>query len=244
MFVFNDSGGNKTYEGTTINDQTYYQVQSVEQHRWASNSDLVTDIGSGDIIMSTTNSTAGHITDVADAVAYLQSTTLVPRAPDGTPCTIPLTVPTGWYEEQRYVEFKTSTASSLVAEKADGTSFSDLTIAFLDDNEDPITAGSATITRVTWSPTQDYYLAGAGLDIATAPTENVRAYLVRHPDVSGGRPLSLGGNLRAGPIYVFIGSPEFISYDDPSGSEELRLDIRHDQGSVHEIFLRLDTYIQ
>lgn len=73
LWVFNDSGSNSTYEGQVIADQAYYQVEDQHKVRWASSSVLITDIGSGDAVVSSGNSSGDHIVDVALAINYLKN---------------------------------------------------------------------------------------------------------------------------------------------------------------------------
>lgn len=72
-WVFNDSGGDKTWQGQLVADQAYYQIQSLERTAWANDSALITDIGSADAIISKSAAAADHITDVNLAVNYLKS---------------------------------------------------------------------------------------------------------------------------------------------------------------------------
>lgn len=70
-WIFNDSGTEKTYLGQTISNQAYYQIQAHEEVLWANNDALLTDIGSGDAVVSTTNAIGGHL-GVADGINHLK----------------------------------------------------------------------------------------------------------------------------------------------------------------------------
>lgn len=73
IWVFNNSGSNSTYEGQLIADQSYYQIEDLDKPRWAANSTLLTDIGSGDAVISRNNAAADHIADVNLAINYLKN---------------------------------------------------------------------------------------------------------------------------------------------------------------------------
>jgi hypothetical protein len=72
-WIFNDSGGSKTYLGQVIADQTYYQIQPGEHSKWANDSALLTDIGAAAAVVSRNNQSADHITDVNLAINYLKN---------------------------------------------------------------------------------------------------------------------------------------------------------------------------
>lgn len=73
IWIFNDSGSNSTYEGQVIANQAYYQIEEQHKPNWATSSLLLTDIGSGDAIVSSSNTSGGHITDVSLAINYLKN---------------------------------------------------------------------------------------------------------------------------------------------------------------------------
>ncbi len=71
-WIKNDTGSTKTYLNQDILAGAYYEIQPHETISWANDSTLITDIGSADAIVSTTNATGGNITDVNTAVNYLK----------------------------------------------------------------------------------------------------------------------------------------------------------------------------
>lgn len=70
-WIKNDSGASGTWVGQTIANQSYYQLQSSEESTWANDDTVLTDIGSGDLIVSTTNAAGGHL-GVADGINHLK----------------------------------------------------------------------------------------------------------------------------------------------------------------------------
>lgn len=71
VWIFNDSGAEKTYRGQSIANQAYYNVKETEQVFWANDDILLTDIGSADAVVSTTNASSGHL-GVADGINHLK----------------------------------------------------------------------------------------------------------------------------------------------------------------------------
>ena len=70
-WIFNDSGSQKTWVGQVVNDQAYYQIQPQEETKWSNDDNLLSDIGSGDAIVSKTDSSGGHF-GVADGINHLK----------------------------------------------------------------------------------------------------------------------------------------------------------------------------
>ena len=87
-YIFNNSGGNKTYAGQLIADQAYYLIQTVEEVSFSTSSALITDIGSGDAVISKTGDNSGHITNISLAVDYLKNNP-GPQDVDGAPLVRP-----------------------------------------------------------------------------------------------------------------------------------------------------------
>jgi hypothetical protein len=69
-----------TWCGMMIEPGAYYEIQSIELSRWQNNSQVLTDIASGDLIVN--NGTA-DITDMATAINFLKNIAAID--PDGLP---------------------------------------------------------------------------------------------------------------------------------------------------------------
>lgn len=71
-WIYNNTQSLKTYEGQNIPLNSYYNIQKIEESRFANSSTLIIDIASSDAIISTTNDSTGHISDVNRAVDFLK----------------------------------------------------------------------------------------------------------------------------------------------------------------------------
>lgn len=71
-WIKNNSGITKTWLGQQINNQAYYQIQSIEEIAWANDSELLTDIANGNAIVAKDDSGSNNITNVNDAINYLK----------------------------------------------------------------------------------------------------------------------------------------------------------------------------
>jgi hypothetical protein len=75
--IKNVSGGSKTYSGQAIANNGQYEIQALEAGRFANDSALLTDIGSGAAVI---NNGTSDITDVALAINHLKDILLVDAA--------------------------------------------------------------------------------------------------------------------------------------------------------------------
>lgn len=71
--IKNVSGGDKTYLGQLISNNTYYQIQPSEDSAWSNDSTLITDISSGDVLVAKDDTGNNDITDVNAAINYLKN---------------------------------------------------------------------------------------------------------------------------------------------------------------------------
>lgn len=72
-WVKNTSGSTKTWEGQELANNTYYQLQSPDEVKWANSSSVLTDIGSGDLTVAKDDSGNNDIDDVSEAINYLKN---------------------------------------------------------------------------------------------------------------------------------------------------------------------------
>lgn len=73
MFIKNNDIISHAWSGQDVNAGEYYNIQPNEEVSWSNNSALLTDIANGIAIVSKTNDSGGHITDVNSAIDYLKN---------------------------------------------------------------------------------------------------------------------------------------------------------------------------
>lgn len=78
--IKNASGTDGTWCGQLIVSTEYYELQATEYSKWANDSTVLTDIGSGDLVV---NNGTSDIADVATAINFLKD--IVLSDTDGTP---------------------------------------------------------------------------------------------------------------------------------------------------------------
>jgi hypothetical protein len=72
-YIKNNSGGDDTWLGQLIVDQEYYLIQSSEDLSFSNNSKVLSDIGSGNLLVAKDDSGSNDILEVSDAINYLKN---------------------------------------------------------------------------------------------------------------------------------------------------------------------------
>ena len=258
IWIFNDSGSESSYEGQDIADQAYYQVSATDRLDWSNNSSLLTDIGSGDAIVATNNTSGNHITDVSDAINYLKNGPSIPTDSEGFPVNKRKITKTGWHLQDHCLEFETSKLNSLYNKDRTEIDLAFTTIKYYDNTDTELTAGTQTEldnncvkTVITWEPAFDYEILGATFFQSTVPTGNVRVWVTAVPDltpaqggsisfVQGGLNLKRLGN--SGELKIDGKVPKLMSYNATYHTNKFEILVKHDTGIKHPIFLVVDLY--
>lgn len=71
-WIKNTTDSNKIWVGQVVDAGSYYEIKSIEEKTWASNSLLLTDIAIGDAIVAKDNSSNNDIIDINSAIDYLK----------------------------------------------------------------------------------------------------------------------------------------------------------------------------
>jgi len=71
-FVKNTTGGDKIWCGQTVSAAAYYQIEPLEEIKWANDSALLIDIASGDAVIAKTDDGTTDFADVSSAINHLK----------------------------------------------------------------------------------------------------------------------------------------------------------------------------
>lgn len=244
-YAKNVSGAAKSWVGQEIANNAYYLIDPSEASRWAYNSLVIADIGSGDLIIAKSNSGSDDISDVATAIDWLRDEAY-PKDTDGAPLTRTKITQTGWHYQCHSIEFTTSKLNSGYNKDSSGAGLGFLTVKYFDSNGTELTAGtqaeldsSCVMTRIDWEPTYDIEVIGGVLYQPTAPSSDVRLWVTAIPDLTvaqgGSVPFCQGGlNLKymgTGEIYDIDGkTPKLLPYSATYHTNKFRIICRHDAG--------------
>lgn len=192
-YIKNTDTVEHTWSGQSIQPSTYYQLDYQEEQKWANNSQLLADIGSGIAVVAKDDSGSNDITDVSSAISYLKND-LVQYDSDGALLSRKKVAPTGWSYHMQGVEFSTSKLNSIVNKDMNGNNLNFANIKLYDVNDNEITdvagEGLAVKTVIDWEPTFDIELVGGSLKMEQTTTEDIYVYCIGVPDV----PVQYGGS--------------------------------------------------
>lgn len=71
-WIKNTTDNDKIWVGQVVDAGSYYEIKSIEEKTWASNSLLLTDIAIGDAVVAKDNSSNNDIIDINSAINYLK----------------------------------------------------------------------------------------------------------------------------------------------------------------------------
>jgi len=257
-WIKNDSGGDKTWVGQLISDQAYYEIQADELTKWAHDSTLLTDIGSGDAVVAKDNSGSNDITDVSDGINYLKDI-INPVDSDNAQLVRGKVAPTGWNYQHRSFEFETSKLSSFFEEEYDGSDPGFCTMTFLkDDGQGGLTAcadqadadSNCIQTEVTWEPTFDIEMIGGDLRQLTTIATDMRLWIIAIPDLTpaqGGTKIFVNGvNLKfldtSESVKVDGRASKRLPYNATYHTNKFKYIFKHDAGTKHKLMLSMEFF--
>lgn len=247
------------WTGQTIEPNEYYIIENVELFKWQNDSDVLTDIGSGILVV---NDGTNDITDVATAINFLKDADTIPRDSDGSPLSRTKITTTGWHYQLHGVEFETSKLDSIYSKKVDGTDYGYSSIKFyksLDGVDTQITGEdlnqeyldtNCIKTILDWEPTHDLEIIGGMLKMNSSPSENLRMWTIGVPDIpevyGGSKPFATNINLK----YIGIEegvkvdgrAPKYLTYSATYHTTKLRLIFRHSAGFKHDLHMIFELF--
>jgi len=254
-YIKNTDNTAKTWCGQEVAAGSYYLLESIEEAKWANDSTVMQSITSGTLLVSESDSSAGHITDYASAINFLKGNVLdideqgrqVNRVAAGSK---------GWSYLAHPFEFETSKIGSGYAKDYLGNDRGDLGLKFYkaDGTEVTNSADESLITKtvLTWSPNYDYELISGSIRQLATATSDVRLWVIGGITDLGGayvKEFAGGLNLR------YIGQDEEIKTDGraakymkktitgvPYNANKIQIIVKHDAGIQHKIMIILEYF--
>lgn len=248
----NTSGATKTWEGQEIANNAYYQIQPQEEISWANDSEVLADIGSGDLTIAKDDSGSTDITDTAEAINHLKDD-VDPKDTDGVKLSRSKITKSGWHFQSHAVEFTTSKLASVYNKDKSETGYGYTTIKFYDSSDTELVAGTQSEldnncvkTVITWEPTQDIDVIGGTLYQSSVPTNDTRIWVMAIPDLTvaqgGSVPFATGGcNLKhmgTGAVLDLDGkTAKTLPYDAVYHTNKFQIIVVHDTGDKCPIMM-------
>lgn len=254
MYIKNTTNIDGVWVGQGISAGTYVEIEPSKTILWANNDTVITDIGSGSLIVSSTTDSSGHIISPSAALNKLRGDG--PTDTDGAPLTRTKTAPAGWNFQLRCISLCTAKIDGCFTKKTDGTTSGGfITVVHKDDNNTTLTVqeditANCTQTIIYWEPTWDYEMIGGSFYQQSAPTDSIILNVVAVPDV----PLAYGGSVpfAIGLDLLQVGSSSSIKMDGRSSkrliysatyhTNKFQIHFRHAAGIQHKGMLVFEMF--
>lgn len=250
IYIHNLTQSTVYYLGVPIDAASSYLIPTSKYVGYVDNETLLTDILSGDAGIS--NDNTNYYTGAA-GINILKG--ILPTDEDNALLSRPKLAPSGWTFQARAVEFATSTLSSLVNNKIDGTSWNDVTIKFYDDEDTELTDQNdldtdCVKTILSWEPLYDYEIVGGFLSSKSNITDNCRIYMIGVPDLAaeyGGSKVMVNGinlaHIDGNDRLTIDGrTSKRLNYNATYHTNKLQVTIFHGAGSKYDLQIVFEHY--
>lgn len=228
---------------------------TVEKSKWTNDSFVLTSIVDKTLIVSKSNDSSGHITDYADALAYLKDD-ILDIDDQGRQISRVAAGQAGWVYLCHPIEFETSKIDSLYEKLMSGSNRGCSSIKFYDANDAEVTdvQNEANIVKTVLliKPSYDYELISGDIQQIESPSTDMRVW------VNGGI-IELGGayikEFAGGVNMRFFGAQESLKTDGraakymkkdivgvPYQANQFQITVKHDAGVNHDFMLMLEYF--
>jgi hypothetical protein len=189
IYVKNNKQTSDVWCGQEIQSSAYYLLESQEESKWANNGKVLSDVSSGDLIVSSENNSSGHITDVVEAINYLRNI-VVEVDEEGRQITKIAAAKKGTTYLAHFFEFETSKDGSLECKDWQNNNDTSLSIKFFDVNGTEITSKGNYLTlqlrldvecvrtEVLFKPSYSFELIGGTLKLAAGCAQDCRVWVI------------------------------------------------------------------
>lgn len=233
--------------GMMIEPAAYYELEDVELSRWQNNSKVLSDIGTGNLIV---NDGSVDITDVATAINKLKGN--APTDENGRILIRQVAAAAGWKAQFQSIRISTATSNGVHNKNKAGADLGFCTYTMY-DAENAVTTDPtiATKTIVTWEPTHNMEIVGGRLFQKTSPTTDVWLYVTAAAHIpaqyGGSIAFAEGGinltDVSDGGKVDFDGRvSKFIAYDPTYHSGRFEILLKHDAGVQHTFSIVFDLF--
>ena len=249
MKVKNTKAEADTWVGQVIESGAYYTIERSELGRWRSNSKVMTDLGSGALLL---NDELEDIPDVAKAINTLLGGDLTPRDSDGSAIMRPKATTSGWSFQMHSIGIDIGKFSGIHNKSINGNhnspdflTLADLgfsTIKLYKQDRSLITAqedeAQAHFTVVDWQVNHEMEILGGLFTQGQAPTNDIWMWTIGAPGIAN-VPFGQGGiNLkRVGTAGWVDADGKAAKYLHPSvpmvGVNKMRIIFHHPTYEAH-----------
>jgi hypothetical protein len=267
-YIHNSTNSSKVWAGQTVASQAYYFIAPSELKSFQENDTVLTDIGSGDAVISRTDDSSGHL-GVSDGIAYLLETQVKVTQEDPDTGGLRLTpkfAPEGWHQQYFETEFETSSMNSIHEKDWENEDLNYSTLKFYKvvngaevecTDQNDIDANCIR-TDLLWMPPFDYSIKSGWVAQKTTPASNVYVWaLGADLDAQYGGPQAVfaqgGINLTYVDGKAKVGldgvSGTIMHYNHPqlgdgAGTNRIRFVVRHSAGMKHRLQAVMELFVE
>lgn len=253
-YIHNISGEAKTYQGIEINNSAFYQIPDNLLIEFQNESNLLSDLLSGSVRMSSDGITDYSTTAITNFNFLRNEHYEVDD--EGRQVSRIAAASRGWTYLCHPIEFETSKINSLYEKLVSGTNRGFSSIKFYDANDAEVTdvQNEANIVKTVLliKPSYDYELISGDIQQIESPSTDMRVW------VNGGI-IELGGayvkEFAGGVNMRFFGAQESLKTDGraakymkkniagvPYQANQLQVIIKHNAGVQHKFMLLLEYF--
>jgi len=254
IYIKNASGEAQTWHGKSFDVDDSYQLEEAEVSSWSNDSEILAAIANGDAVVNNGDS---DFSDPVQGWTWLSGSVIKigPEDSDNAPLTRLKICPTGWHMHLACFEFETSKLNSGYEKYLDGTDRNFLTMKFYNASDEELTTqqdidSGCVKTVVDWEPTHDFEIIAGSFRQSSAPSSDVRVWVVGVPDI----PPAYGGSVCfcCGLNLMYYGANEGGSidgrtakklvYDSENHTSKMRFILRHGAGVQHKIHAMMEVF--
>lgn len=246
MKVKNTKTEADSWVGMLIEPNAYYTIEPFELSRWQSSSKVLTDLGSGDLIL---NDEIADVTDVAKAIGLLLGKDPTPRDSTGRPITRRAITNDGWHYQLHCLEFQTSKLNSVYNKDENGNDLGFGSIKLFKEDGSEITLEAeenlAVKTQVDWMTNHEMDIIGGQLYQAAPPVGDCRLWIIAAPGILNLKFGQGGINLKYAPAGGAVNADGRASKylpPSPAGINKFRLIFKHPAGLQHSAMMLFELF--
>ena len=246
MKVKNTKETADTWVGMMIEPNAYYTIDPIELSRWQTDSKVLTDLGSGDLVF---NDDIQDILDPGTAINLLLQKDPTPRDSTGRPITRRAITNDGWHYQLHCLEFQTSKLGSIYNKDENGNDLGFGSVKLFKEDGSEITLeaeeNQAVTTQVDWMTNHEMDIIGGQLYQAAPPVGDCRLWIIAAPGILNLKFGQGGINLKHAPAGGAVNADGRASKylpPSPAGINKFRLIFKHPAGLQHSAMMLFELF--
>ena len=255
IYIKNTSQIDKIWVGMTVIPSQYYNIEEYEVSKWANDSQVLSDIGSGIAIVAKSNDGTQDIVNVSSAINYLKGFNYEVDV-DGRQITRSAATNKGWSYQAFFFEIETS-SGTYYNHSQNGQDLNEIVVTRYDVNNQITNVTLDTVkTVVTLKRPFDFEIVSGSISQKSRPTSPIRLWVTAglYNEASNYSEISVIKFVEGGMNLEYFDSAEtdgraskYVKHTTagaPFPTNRFQYTIKHTAGELHKIQIRMDLYKQ